>query len=257
MIGPLFHLNPLNVSRNSMSLSDFGASLLQRSGALLEIIFADVVLTENTFIEKYIRKFKKNVKVIVRQIGIPRENIPNLLRVLNVNKDIDFLYVGGLDKLKGIEDLLKAFRAISKDHTLTIAGYGDKAWIEMLIERYNVRNVTIYTNIEEEEKFELYLKSKVYVFPSKVDGIPITFQEAWAYGCLVVTYMLPTYIDIEDKILSVPLLDIEKLREKMEYAVSHYKEYKEMLIHNYLSAVENSTEDGKVRGLDDDIKKNI
>ncbi len=166
----------------------------------MEILFADIFLTENTYIERYIHRFRKNAKVIVKQLGIAKEYIPDIEQILNAKKDIDFLYIGGLDKLKGIEDILKAFKPISKSYSLVLAGYGDKRYIDKLIEKYNIENVSVYVNVSEDEKFKLYLRSKVYVFPSLADGIPITFHEAWAYGNLVAAYMLPTYMDIKDRI---------------------------------------------------------
>jgi glycosyltransferase involved in cell wall biosynthesis len=254
LIAPLFHLNPLSPSKNRYDKSTIIFSFMQRIGAFLEIFFADIFLTENTYISKYIRKFRKNAKVVVKQLGIAKNYIPNIEQILTADKDIDFLYVGGLDKSKGVEDILRAFKPISKDHSLIIAGYGSKDWLERLINRkYNLENVSIYTNISEEEKFKLYLRSKVYVFPSVADGIPITFHEAWAYGNLIVTYMLPTYIDIKDRIFCVPQLNIEKLREKMVYVLSNYDKYKELIVSNYWYAVKNSNSPENVQEICDKI----
>lgn len=253
LISPIFHLNPLSLRENRYDKFSFIFSVMQRTGAFLEILFGDIFLTENTYIEKYIYKYRRNAKVIVKQLGISKEYIPELAQILNCNKDIDFLYVGGLDKLKGIVDILKAFKPISKSHSLVIAGYGNKEYIEKIIKKENIYNVEVYSNISEEEKFKLYSRAKVYVFPSLADGIPITFHEAWAYGNLVVTYMLPTYIDIRDRIFSVPPLDIEKLREKMIFALSNYDKYKDLIISNYWYAVKNSNDDGNIQEICDKI----
>jgi glycosyltransferase involved in cell wall biosynthesis len=246
LIAPLFHLNPLSLRKNRYDRHAFIFSLMQRSGALLEILFADIFLTENTYIEKYIHKFRKKAYVIVKQLGIEEKYIPDLQQMLTASRDIDFLYVGGLDILKGVKDILKAFKPISRDYSLVLAGYGNKEWIEKIVEKENIKNISIYTNISEEEKFKLYLRSKVYVFPSVADGVPITFHEAWAYGNLVVAYMLPTYVDIKDRILGVPQLNIKMLREKMIYALSNYDKYKDLIINNYWYAVKNSNSEENI-----------
>jgi len=249
LIAPLFHLNPLSPRKNRYNKYAFIFSLMQRSGALLEILFSDIFLTENTYIEKYIHKFRKKTYVIVKQLGIEEKYIPDLQQMLTAYRDIDFLYVGGLDILKGVKDILKAFKPISGDYSLVLAGYGNKEWIEKIVEKENIKNVNIYTNISEDEKFKLYLRSKVYVFPSVVDGIPITFHEAWAYGNLVVAYMLPTYVDIKDRILGVPQLNIKMLREKMIYALSNYDKYKDLIINNYWYAIKNSNSEENIRDI--------
>ena len=249
LIAPLFHLNPVSLRKNRYNKYAFIFSLMQRSGAFLEILFADIFLTESTYIEKYIRRFRKKSHVIVKQLGIEKKYIPDLQQILTTSKDIDFLYVGGLDILKGVKDILEAFKPISKNYSLVLAGYGDKEWIKKFIEKEDIKNVSIYTNISENEKFKLYLRSKVYVFPSVADGIPITFHEAWAYGNLVVAYMLPTYVDVRDRIFGVPQLDIGILREKMVFALSNYDKYKDLIISNYWYAVKNSNSDENIHDI--------
>ena len=253
LVAPIFHLNPLSLWKNGYNKFLFILSLMQRTGAFLELLFADVFITENTYIERYIHKFRKNGKVIVRQLGIRKEYIPSIDKILNADRDIDFIYTGGLDKLKGVEDILIAFKPISKDHSLVLAGYGDRKWIEKLIEKYEIDNVEIYSNISEEEKFKLYLRSKVYVFSSLADGIPITFHEAWAYGNLVVARLLPTYDEIKDRIFGVSHLD----PEKMIYALSSYNKQKELITRNYWYAVKNANTEENVLDVCSKICSNL
>jgi glycosyltransferase involved in cell wall biosynthesis len=132
LIVPLFHLTPVSLRKNRYNKHAFIFSLMQRSGAFLEILFADIYLTESTYIEKYIRRFRKKSHVIVKQLGIEKKYIPDLQQILTTSKDINFLYVGGLDILKGIKDILEALKPISKNYSLVLAGYGDKEWIKKL-----------------------------------------------------------------------------------------------------------------------------
>jgi hypothetical protein len=86
LIAPLFHLNPLSLRKNRYNKFAFTWSLMQRSGAFLEILFADIFLTESTYIEKYIRRYRRNSYVIVKQIGVEKLNIPDLQQILNTPK---------------------------------------------------------------------------------------------------------------------------------------------------------------------------
>ena len=101
--------------------------------------------------------------------------------------------------------------------------------IRKYIGENSIKNVELKPNISEDEKFELLSRTKVYVLPSYVEGIPITFYEAWSRGILVVTYYLPTYVDIKDLIVAARLGDVKDLKEKLLYALKNYEDLKEKL----------------------------
>jgi glycosyltransferase involved in cell wall biosynthesis len=190
----------------------------------------DGVITENSYVEQQLLKKNPNLVIVKKSPGVHKKYLVNISDSER-EKDIDVVFLGALTKFKGVFDLLDAWRGVD-NYKLIIAGYGDNKTVESIrkyIGENSIKNVELKPNISEDEKFELLSRTKVYVLPSYVEGIPITFYEAWSRGTLVVTYYLPTYVDIKDLIVAARLGDVKDLKEKLLYALKNYEDLKEKL----------------------------
>jgi glycosyltransferase involved in cell wall biosynthesis len=88
--------------------------------------------------------------------------------------------------------------------------------------------------VSEEEKYKVMKASKIFVFPSYLEGCPIVVCEALACGLPVVAYELPAYRDFYGSNLAyvstgnvkglaakiIELLDDADMREKLAKAGS-------------------------------------
>lgn len=227
LIAPIYHF-VVSKYRNKLDLGALFHTIIQKMEIFLIVHFFDGVITENSYVEQELLKKNPNLVIIKKSPGVHRKYLTN---ISDREKDIDVVFLGALTKFKGVFDLLDAWRGVD-NYKLVIAGYGDSRAVESIkkyISENSIKNVELKPNVDEDEKFELLSRTKVYVLPSYVEGIPITFYEAWSKGALVVTYYLPTYVDIKDLIIAARLGDIKDLKEKLLYTLENYERLKEKL----------------------------
>lgn len=105
--------------------------------------------------------------------------------------DCDALYVGSLHPRKGLRHLIYAWKIVSKElprAILRIIGRG--YWFEKLsklVRKLDLdKNVIFNGRVSDKDLPSYYRASKIYAYPSIVDGWPLTPMEAMACGTPVV-----------------------------------------------------------------------
>lgn len=99
-----------------------------------------------------------------------------------------FVFAGRLDKLKGIELLLKAWKEMgTKAPKLVICGIGPlEKWCERFIEKNKI-NVDMLGFIPNEKMKRLVANSKALILPTQwYEGFPMTIVEAFSVGTPVI-----------------------------------------------------------------------
>jgi len=217
----VYHVVPHPSKRpGGMHLSNLFSFVAQRESLLLMAKNADIIQTETNYVrDELVRQFGFSPeKIFVCQSGIN----PKVIDAFSWNGDkiYDACFLARLHKSKGVFDIINTWRRVcesKKDARLAIAGYGSSEIVNELKKRIKVlhleKNVFYLGCLTEERKYRLYRSSKLYVLPSYEEGIPITFYEAMYCGLTVVTYYLPTYSDIKNYVVGVPLGDIAALGE--------------------------------------------
>jgi glycosyltransferase involved in cell wall biosynthesis len=94
-----------------------------------------------------------------------------------------FLFVGRLEKVKGIDLLLQSMALLKeegKEGYLTVIGRGSlEEWAKDFIEKRNLGpNITMLGNIPDATLVSLYATSDCVVIPSRSESIPLVFSEA-------------------------------------------------------------------------------
>ena len=130
-------------------------------------------------------------KIKVIYMGIHKfEDIKN--KNLSIKSDPFILYVGDRKRYKNFHTLLKAFSIsskVQKDFKLICFGGGKfnddekKKIIDFKIEK----NKIIQIDGDDEKLFHLYKNAKVFVFPSKYEGLGLPHLEAMSIGCPVIS----------------------------------------------------------------------
>ena len=128
------------------------------------------------------------------------------------------LYLGWLDKEKGIFELLAASLSLSKKHLfrLLIAGRGNaEVQARAFVQSHDLENVIEFVGwVEGEAKQELLTKSDILILPSWAEGFPNAIIEAMAAKLAVVVTTvgnIPDLITDEQQALLVPPKDNEAL----------------------------------------------
>ena len=150
--------------------------------------------------------------------------------ILNVNREEDnILAVGRLNRQKGFDRLIKAFSNLEQDDwKLTILGEGEERNnLEKLINDLKLEDyVSLPGKTKAVEKW--YIKSSIFVLPSRTEGYPNVLCEAMAYGCACVCFDCvagPNEIII-DKVDGYLIKngDIKALSAKIDFLINHPQE---------------------------------
>jgi len=111
------------------------------------------------------------------------------------------LYIGRLEKRKGVRYLISAFKQLQHQHPeykLIIAGDGpDRDKLEKMVQAKNIKNVTFTGYIDEQTKLELLSTSRIYCAPAIFgESFGIVLLEAMASGAVVVAGDNPGYSSV-------------------------------------------------------------
>jgi len=101
------------------------------------------------------------------------------------------LYVGRLEKRKGVRHLLQAFALLAENNPnfrLMLAGDGpDRAKLEAFVHENRIRGVTFLGYVDEAMKRKLFATSDLFCSPAMYgESFGIVLLEAMASGCVVV-----------------------------------------------------------------------
>lgn len=100
-----------------------------------------------------------------------------------------FIYVGRLDKLKGVDLLLKAWETFSKeDYHLVICGTGPmEEWCKEYTKNHQLKNVELKGFVDNENAKRLIGESLALILPTQwYEGFPMTILEAYSTGTPVI-----------------------------------------------------------------------
>ncbi len=107
-----------------------------------------------------------------------------------VGEPIRFLFIGSIDRRKGICDLLSCLERLEKPFELHLCGGYNDPSVETEVKQCLQRmgDLVVYHGyVSGEEKKKIYLMSDVLVLPSYGEGLPMVIMEAYHAGCAVIS----------------------------------------------------------------------
>lgn len=134
------------------------------------------------------------------------------------SKQPTILFIGRLEKRKGIKYLLKAFALLQEnnpDLRLVIGGDGtDRQKLEQFVQNKKINNVEFKGYLTQEEKLDLLATADVFCSPALYgESFGIVLLEAMARGCVVVAGDNPGYSAVLDGKGKLSLVDPKNLTE--------------------------------------------
>ena len=150
-------------------------------------------------------------------------------------KPIKVLFLGRIQDLKGIEELVDAIGKIKikeklNDFKFSIVGHENKTGytdsLKQKLKSYNVTSekATFLGRITGQEKYQLYAIHDIYVLPSYTEGCPNSLLEALASGLFCITTRVGALSDLispKANGLFVKTKDSEDLLSALLYCSSH------------------------------------
>jgi phosphatidyl-myo-inositol alpha-mannosyltransferase len=159
----------------------------------------DVMTTVSGPASEYIRSLTdRQIHLVTNGIDLRRYK-PGLLK--DVMKQPTVLYVGRLEKRKGVKYLLQAFALVQQQlpkARLIIGGDGpDRKKLELLADELGLRNVQFKGYIDDDEKIQLLQTCTVFCAPAIYgEAFGIVLIEALACGAPIVAGANPGYASV-------------------------------------------------------------
>lgn len=118
-------------------------------------------------------------------------DVQEFQQVVSVDKTIDVLFCGRIERRKGSRAMVEVCHRLVKQQPsirIYIVGYGDDdAWVSQQLKPY-AKNVTLTGKVSFSDMQSYYAKSKLYASTSYYEGLPGTCLEAMAMGLPAVVW---------------------------------------------------------------------
>jgi glycosyltransferase involved in cell wall biosynthesis len=184
---------------------------------------AEAVVANGSGLRQLAEAALPGLRVPVIPNGVAAEHItPRAWSAGSAEIPVRLLLVGRLVHQKGADLLLRALGAVQPaQFRLDIVGDGpDRGLLRDLAARENIADRVQFTGwIERDRLAEYYRAADVFVFPSRIEGMPNVVLEAMAYGLPIIASDVPGNRELilhEDTGLLVPPEDPPALAAAIE-----------------------------------------
>lgn len=167
--------------------------------------------------------------------------IPNPLELKiekNLEKENLIIFVGRITYEKGVDTLIKAWEEIHSSYPnwkLFLLGDGkDRKVMEEMGEK--IKNNQLVFVGETKEVEEYYRKAKIFVLPSKFEGLPMVMLEAMTKGCFIISSDTAGGKKLIKDSYNGFLFEIgneKELAQKLKYAIENEVAIKKMPENSY------------------------
>jgi glycosyltransferase involved in cell wall biosynthesis len=179
---------------------------------------------------------------LVQEVGVPEQRchiVPNWTathEALQIGRDrksvpqstIRIVFLGWLDKTKGVLELLRAFSALRQEFPglqLLLGGEGDcSEFLRDFIHDNGMQgSIRLLGWVKGEQKLDLLRAGTIFCLPSHFEGLPNAMIEAMASGMPVVVTpvgAIPSVVDPGENGLFTPVGDEYALRENLRKLIT-------------------------------------
>lgn len=199
------------------------ASKYIKYGEKVAAKYADEIIVLSEGVQKYFMDtYGRKTIFIPNGVNRPILRSPQLIKEkFGLDKDEYILFLGRLVPEKGITYLIEAFRGVTTDKKLVIAGGSSdtEAFMQELKELAEGDERIVFTGFVQGQMLEeLYSNAYVYTLPSDLEGMPLSLLEAMSYGNCCLTSDIEECTEVvEDKAILFKKSDIDELKEKLQY----------------------------------------
>lgn len=219
------------------------------------------IITLSDSWQDYFKKLCHNKNIFVLPNAVDLKTISyysnkNLKNLKNINKSnqsqnntsFRLLFIGRIEKQKGIYELLKALKEINEEKKHKKNNYNNKIVLDCmgsftnneneirtLVERSGLSDsVNFLGVIQGEERFKYFAQSHAFILPSYWEGLPLSVIEAMAFGLPIISTKvgaIPEIVDNNNGILVRPK-DVTELKNAIIKIRDDKKKIPEYKINN-------------------------
>lgn len=214
------------------------------------------------FISKVVRKsFEQHFhisehKSTIVYNGIPQDFLQSETKPHFQDDEINMIFVGRLEKLKGVHILLKAFEQVYKQKSnvkLTIVGEGrEESKLKQLAQETEAKN-NIYFAGRQKNIIQWLDNADIFVYPSICEeGFGISVVEAMSRGCVPITFYkggIPELISDGKNGFLIKQTEEQALAEGIEKIIEMKKEERQKMIENAIKTAKQFSIDNTIKKL--------
>ena len=181
------------------------------------VLFADKIIVLSRSAQQYFKEnYGRDTVLIPNGVNRSQNCEADLIKKqFGLEKDSYILSLGRIVPEKGIQYLIQAFKEVSTDKKLIIAGSSSDSdvFLESLKQFAADDSRIIFTGFVQGKLLEeLYSNSYIYCLPSDLEGMPLSLLEAMSYGNCCVVSDIPECTDVvEDKAVVFQKGNVEEL----------------------------------------------
>ena len=220
----------------------FGARFM-KWGELITAKYADEIIVLSKEQKAYFKsRYNREANYIPNGVTLQDIISPNIIQEKHgLKKNGYILFLSRLVPGKGVEYLIRAYKKISSELPLIIAG--DAPFVsdfvsEIKKEAKSDKRIQFIGFVEGQELQELYSNARLFVFPSEAEGMPMCLLEALSYNTPCLVSDIPENIEVGGKyVMSFKSKDVDDLKNKLEAILSYTNEnatdFREYVKNNY------------------------
>ena len=200
-----------------------------KQGEKNAVKYADEIIVLSQGVKEYfLKEYGRETRFIPNGVNKLEIREAEEIKKWGLEKDNYVLYLGRIVPEKGEHYLVEAWKEIESDKKLVIAGgISDTAgYGKELKELSSDDERIIFTGFVQGRALEeLYSNAYIYCLPSDLEGMPLSLLEAMSYGnCCLVSDIDECKEVVEDKGVTFEKSNVEDLKEKLEWLISHEEE---------------------------------
>ena len=188
----------------------------------------------------------ENPCLTLEDLKIGQEVIQNK----TINEKLSFCFVGRLEKDKGVERIIEAFKALSKNdkskiNQIHLVGNGkDLEYFKNLSQDCNI-SFKYHGFLSRTEVFEIYSSSHFFLLPTTAsEGFPKVIAEALNFGCIPIVSNISSigqYIEHNENGLLIENVNSENVLKAVQVVLNLSESDYKRLLENRKSIVQKFT----------------
>ena len=217
-----------NCYRNSKIQTIIAVLMLKFNRVIGSYKKVDAYIALTEFNKEKLSSLIPKEKIFVKPNFCEKPNIP----IVPIKERKYFMFLGRLDKLKGINLLVEAWKDIKEEELIVVGTGPEEEHLKKYIKENNIKNVKLVGYKKKDEAMRLLSKSKALIFPSQCyEAFGMVIIEALKLGVPVITNnigAMPEMVNNEKFGVIGEIKNKYDIIHLLKKFIEHYSKYRDI-----------------------------